>query len=68
MQEFLAKLLSGDVIGYVLAALLAVNALLSAAGAVFAAIGKSESVPSWVAKVSSMVAKLIDIISANRKH
>lgn len=67
-MEMIKGLLEGDILGKLLMGLVVVNILLSAAGSIFAAIGKSEKAPAWLAKMSEIVAKLIDFASANRKH
>lgn len=62
------KIISSDIAGWLLAGLLVVNAVLSVAAKAFEAIGKSDKLPGWLAKASAIVAKLLDVVSANRKH
>lgn len=67
-MDFLDKLLSSATLQYVLVGLIVLNAMLSALSQGLELIGKSDKLPQWVKSVSAALAKVIDWISANRKH
>jgi hypothetical protein len=67
-MEWLDKILQGDLVKWVLVAMIVVNAALSAVSGALDVVGKSDKLPAWVKKVAEVLKKVIDIISANVKH
>lgn len=68
MMDFINKLLEGDTLKFVIAALVVINAALSAVSVALEKVGKSALVPAWIKPVVVFVQKVIDFASANIKH
>lgn len=67
-MEWLNNILKGDVIQWVLVAMIVVNAALSAVAGALEVVGKSEKLPVWVKKAAEILKKVVDILSANVAH
>lgn len=67
-MEWLDKLLQGDVVKWVLVAMIVINAALSAVAGALEVVGKSEKMPAWVKKAAEILKKVVDILSANIPH